>query len=253
MSEGGEHTKIWSEAVRIRSYDVDFKKQATAEAVCRFFLEAAWNHAEALGVGYSQLAQQNRFWVLARLLIQVNRAMQWGESLQLHTWPRPAKSAFAMREFELVDPDGVQRAGGSSAWLVLDVGTRKPQRVDKLLERFQDLPQRLSVGSEPCRLDGPIDAPNGPISTIQYSDIDVNRHTNSARYIGWLSNSYPIAFHDRHGLRTLELNYVSETSAGMEVCVRSLESAPDEWLHSIVTPTGTEVCRARARWTNSAG
>jgi medium-chain acyl-[acyl-carrier-protein] hydrolase len=252
MSEAGDHTKIWSEAVRIRSYDVDFKKQATAEAVCRFFLEAAWNHAEALGVGYSHLAQQNRFWVLARLWIQVDRAMLWGEELRLDTWPRPAKSAFAMREFEIVDGDGVQRAGGSSAWLVLDAGTRKPQRVDKLLERFQDLPQRLAIGSEPCRLDGPLDCPNGPAAKIQYSDIDVNRHTNSARYIAWVLNAYPLAFHERHGLRSLELNYVSETTAGSEVCVRSVESAPAEWLHSIVTPTGTEVCRARARWTKAA-
>jgi len=153
-----------------------------------------------------------------------------------------------MREFEIVDSHGVQRAGGSSAWLVLDLRTRKPQRVDKMLDRFQGLPQRLAVAEEPCRLNGPLLSPDGPVGVVRYSDIDVNRHANSARYIAWLLDSYPLVFHDCHNLESLELNYVSETTAGAAVCVRSAETAPAEWSHSIVTPTGTEVCRARIRW-----
>jgi len=71
-SRSGPHANgIWREPLKARSYDVDFAKRARTEAICRWFLEAAWNHAEQLGVGYNELSRQNRLWVLSRLLVQI--------------------------------------------------------------------------------------------------------------------------------------------------------------------------------------
>ena len=61
MSAGqkGENDGIWEEHATIRSYDVDAARNATIESLLRYFQEAAWNHAEHLGVGYSHLRRQN--------------------------------------------------------------------------------------------------------------------------------------------------------------------------------------------------
>ncbi|HTL18462.1 MAG TPA: hypothetical protein VL793_14595, partial [Patescibacteria group bacterium] len=59
-TDGSLDNGIWREAIKARSYDVDFAKRARPEAICRWFLEAAWNHAEQLGVGYHELSRQNR-------------------------------------------------------------------------------------------------------------------------------------------------------------------------------------------------
>ena len=64
---------VWVERLKICSYDVDFTRAATSASLCRYFLDAAWNHAEALGVGYCHLQSQDKFWVLSRLRLQVAR------------------------------------------------------------------------------------------------------------------------------------------------------------------------------------
>ena len=240
---------VWTESVTIRSYEVDFRQQATPEALCRYFLEAAWNHAEALGVGYSHLATQNRVWVLARLLIKISGSLPWGATARLRTWPRATKSALAMREFELLDLAGSQILGGSSAWLVLDANTRKPQRIDGLLAHIRDFTQRTAIGQDPTKLSISADASKSAVVTAKYSDIDVNGHVNSARYIAWILDSYPIHYHEQHGLKLIALNYVGETKAGSTVSICNLESAPGEWLHYLVNQDGAEVCRARTEWT----
>jgi hypothetical protein len=42
-----------SDSYRIRSYEVDLHSEAKLSALCNYFQESAWNHAEALGIsGY---------------------------------------------------------------------------------------------------------------------------------------------------------------------------------------------------------
>jgi len=242
-----EEDGIWREEVRIHSYDVDFSRQATLEAICRLFLEAAWNHAEALGVGFEHLALQNRLWVLARLLIRLERYARWGENVVLNTWPRTAKSVFALREFELLDRNGHQLVAGSSAWVVLDGGTKKPQRIEKMLNAVRTGPDRCAVGQEPGKL-SPCQEPTTVIRSVQYTDIDLNGHVNSGRYVAWLMDSYPVEFHRQHQVQSFEINYMGETRGGETVAIRSHEEATGAWSHSILRSDESEVCRAKVLW-----
>lgn len=242
-----EDDGIWREEVRIHSYDVDFAREATLEAICRMFLEAAWNHAEALGVGFEHLAAQNRLWVLARLLIRVDRYARWRENFVLNTWPRAAKSVFALREFELLDRNGHRFVAGSSAWVVLDGVTKKPQRIEKMLKAIRTGPDRCAVGQESGKL-SPCQGPMIGTRSVQYADIDLNGHVNSSRYVAWLMDSYPVEFHRQYQVQSLEINYMGETRGGETVSIRSQEEATGAWSHSILRSDESEVCRARVLW-----
>ena len=242
-----EKDGIWREEIRIHSYDVDLVHHATLEATCRFFLEAAWNHAEALRVGFGHLAAENRLWVLARLLIKINRQARWAESVVLNTWPRAAKGVFALREFELIDRRENTIGAGSSAWVVLDGTTKKPQRIDKIAEGIRTGPERCAAGREPGKLAG-CPGPMTATRTVAYSDIDLNGHVNSSRYVAWLMDSYPFEFHRSWQVRLLEINYTGETRGRETVFIRSLEETAGVWSHSIARTEGTEVCRARIVW-----
>src|SRR5262249_17766605 len=205
---------------------------------------AAWNHAEGLGVGFGQLAAQARLWVLARLLVSIDRYARWGENLMLNTWPRAAKGVFALREFELRNNVGNRFAAGSSAWVVLDGTTKKPQRIDKMLRAVRTGPGRSAVGQEPSKL-SPCLGPTTASRTVQYSDIDLNGHVNSSRYVAWLMDSYPFEFHSNCQVQLFEINYLGETRDGETVSVRSQEETAGVWSHSIVRVDEFEVCRAR--------
>src|SRR5437016_4491547 len=86
---------VWTERIQIRSYDVDATRRATILSLFRYFLEAAWNHAESLGFGFTKLGAQGKFWVLSRVRLEVMRFPAWGDQVILRTWPRGIQSAFA--------------------------------------------------------------------------------------------------------------------------------------------------------------
>ena len=245
---GSAASGIWTERFKVHSYDVDSGRQATLEAVCRWFQEAAWNHAEALGVGYERLGRDNKFWVLSRLAVRVERAALWGETLRIETWPLAGRAVFAWRHFEIFDERGARVAGGASAWLVLDLRARKPQRVDKLLSSIPIFPERRALDAEPPKLPAPASTTAGVSRVATYSDVDVNRHVNGARYIGWLLDSYPFEFHATHRPVLLEANYLGETLGGESVSVVACETAPGDYSHSILKANGDEVFRARLLW-----
>jgi medium-chain acyl-[acyl-carrier-protein] hydrolase len=244
---------MWSEPLRIRSYDVDFTRRATSASLCRHFLEAAWNHAEALGVGFNQLAKQGKCWVLSRLRLEVRHSPMWGSTATLRTWPRAAKSLFAMRDFEVTDDAGTPVAAGSSAWLVLDVASKRPQRLNPLLAGLAGLDGKSALGRDPEKL------PDGEgweevfSVNVRYADIDVNRHVNSGRYIDWMLDAYPLGFHREHGLRVLEVNFLGETLEGEVLGVRSRQTGAAVYCHSLTRASGAEVCRARLEWGETPG
>lgn len=238
---------IWCESLHVRSYDVDFSKRATAEAICRWFLEAAWNHAERLGFGFAALAQHNRFWVLARMLVRFEAYPKWGELVRLSTWPRGISGVFALRDFELANSAGSGLAAGTSSWLVLDSSSHRPQRIDKLLNIPEQV-TRQAVGRDSQKLAEFYAETVSFTKKVRYSDIDVNSHVNSASYVNWLLDSYPAEFHRAHVLQSMELNYVGETTWSDEVSVLSHERSPLKFDHSIVNSQHSPVCRAEMDW-----
>jgi medium-chain acyl-[acyl-carrier-protein] hydrolase len=240
---------VWTERFQIRSYDVDATRRASSTSLCRYFLEAAWNHAEALGLGFTHLRTQGKFWVLARFRCEMQQYPAWGDKVTLQTWPRGIKSLFAMREFELQDETGTRIAAGSSAWLVLDSVSKRPQKLHKLLPSLATLDGKAALGQDPEKLEDNGTWDNDCPITVRYTDIDVNQHVNSSRYVGWMLDAYPAGFHLQHSLRIMEVNYLSETLEGEQLTVRTRQSEPTVYSHSLIKPSGSEVCRARLEWT----
>jgi acyl-ACP thioesterase len=239
---------VWCEDARIHSYDADFRLRASPEALSRAFLEAAWNHAEHLGVGHSDLARQQKLWVLGRLLLQIDLWPRWGDNVQIRTWPRGINGAFAFREFEIFDRNETRLVAGSSSWLVLDASTHRPQRINKLLQNLPTPVTRMALSREPSKL-GPLTTPTDSVTReVRYSDLDVNRHVNSARYIGWLLDSYDAEFHRNHALHSLEVNYLAETLWPDSVAVKSQTQTTSKFAHSIVNSSQEEVLRAELTW-----
>jgi medium-chain acyl-[acyl-carrier-protein] hydrolase len=246
-----ETPPVWVETFKVHSYEVDSTQRATLKTLCHFFQEAAWNHAELLGVGYSRLQTEQRLWVLSRLLVKVERYPRWGDAVTVRTWPRHARSVFAMRDFRILEASGHTLAAGTSAWLVLDAATRKPLRADKVLAHFTNLSDDRALERDPEKLPPghPQDAAPDSSWLATYSDIDVNGHVNYAWYIGCALNSRPVQFHGDYEPCGLEVNYLGET-AGDETIAVTTEAGPDhEFAHSILkTASREEVCRLRLRW-----
>jgi acyl-ACP thioesterase len=251
MSISPENPGVWIEEFKLQSFQVDFRKIASLETLCCIFQEAAWNHAEALGVGFEQLEQQHQIWVLSRLLVNVHQYPRWGETIRIHTWPRPVEGVFAMRDFQMLNSRGEVLVSGSSAWLILDALSRKPQRAGKFLSSFCTDANHRATERDPEKIAEIATLEPGIELPVRYSDIDVNGHVNNARYVAWLLDSYPLEFHQNHSVSRLEINFLGETRAGDRLTSARAEVASGQYFHSLVKAgVSGPVCRARISWTS---
>jgi medium-chain acyl-[acyl-carrier-protein] hydrolase len=239
----------WEGCFSVQSFDADFHGLGTLEALCRYFQEAAWNHAEALGLGFHALQSQNCLWVLSRLLVEISDYPRWGERVTLRTWPRPPGPLLALRDFEILSDKGTRLAAGSSAWLVLRSSNRRPQRLDRLQPALPQTRDERALTRDPEKVAEGQTVGREETFPVRYSDLDVNNHVNSARYIGWILDSYPIAFHRGHTPASLEINYVEETSEGDSVTIATQETEPLCYRHTLTKGEGKiPICRAVLAW-----
>lgn len=241
---------VWQQQYAVLAHHADFQKQLTAGAICRLFMDAAWNHAEALGVGYEALAREGMLWVLSRLSLEFWQLPQWGEQVWVRTWPRLARSVVTARDFELLNAQGSVCASGTSAWLVLDAVARKPQRMEEIASRIRPVCARKALGREPAKVPPlPVRQPGLNVK-VRYSDIDVNGHANSARYIEWVLDSYPLDWHRQNQLSALDMNYMAETRDGDTLGINCDHSLPGGHLYALTVLRGEmEALRARLCWT----
>ena len=235
----------WVDKYPIHSYEVDHHSRLTIVSATNYFQESAWRNAEVLGLGFSDLSAKNRFWILSRLYVEMNRYPLWGETIQLETWPKGMESLFALRDFRIKSADGKELLGaGVSAWLIIDGTTHRLQRIEQVCEDMPCYPQNAVEHKLEKIALPPVMTPQARI-IAGYTDVDVNNHVNNVSYLNWAVNYLPFES-DNLTVRSAELNFLSE--ARMYSPVEILYGAENEktYICSLQNPdTNKEYCRIR--------
>ncbi len=243
-----EMKKSWEDEYSIPFCEVDTKEAVFLPTLWNFMQETAWHHADHLRVGYSDLMEQQHFWVLSRLSIQMDEYPRWGDRIKIKTWLTGTTRLFALRNFSIANSKGEILGAAKSAWLVLDLESRKPQRINPIFEHIRHLFDFLELAEEPEKLRGPIQPKMKKSFTARYSDIDMHHHVNNTKYMEWILDSYSLEIHQNYHVRTLQMNYLAESAHGNEISVHTepVQDFPLSFLHSVFREKdGRELCRAR--------
>ncbi len=246
-----EMKESWEDEYSIPFCEVDMKKEVFLPTLWNFMQETAWHHADHLRVGYSDLAEHHDFWVLSRLSVQMNNYPCWGDQIRISTWLTGATRLFALRNFSIANSKGDILGTAESAWLVLDLKSRKPQRIEPLFKHLRYLLDSSQLADEPEKLRGPVQPKMKKSFAVHYSDIDMHHHVNNTKYMEWIVDSYPLEMHQDYHVHTLQMNYLAESAHGDEISVHTepVEDVPLAFLHSVLREKdGRELCRARVCW-----
>lgn len=211
---------IWKEDILVKSYDVDFNKRTKLNFIFNYMQEGAYNHACSLGAGFEELADQGYIWVLSRVKIVVARYPIWGEEITLETWPKGVNKLFALRDFEIKDIKGNVIISATTAWLVLDAKTLRPQRMQALKTPLPDNEGKFALDEvlEKLQFNGGFQSET--LKRPGYSDIDVNKHVNNTKYVEWILDCMPEEFYYNRVISGLQLNFISEVKLGDEIIVK---------------------------------
>jgi acyl-ACP thioesterase len=227
-------------------FHVDFSGRLTLGVLGNHLLNCAGFHASERGFGIATLNQDNYTWVLSRLAIEIDDLPRQYEKFSVQTWVEAVYRLFTDRNFAITDKDGRRIGYARSVWAMINLNTRKP--ADLLSLHGGSIVDY--VCDEPCPIEKPSRIkvtsrePVGRL-TAKYSDIDINGHVNSIRYIEHILDLFPIERYKRQRIRRFEMAYVAESYYGDELTFMVDEVGTNE-LNVEVVKNGEEVvCRSK--------
>ncbi len=182
-----------------------------------FAQEAAGKHAALLGAGWEDLSGKHLFWAVIRHRVQITRLPVRGETVTVETWPMPTTRVAYPRSVIAYDETGGELFRAISLWVLMDTDTRA-----------MVLPGKSGV-TVPGSLRGTELAPPGSIApmqlassmtrTVTYTELDRNGHMNNTRYLDWVDDLLPSAFHEQHPMREFTICYLSEAREAQQLCL----------------------------------
>jgi acyl-CoA thioesterase FadM len=216
-----EQQLIWTEYHRVSWDDTNLAGKLNLTGLNIMFQRAAVEHAEHLGFGYVEMSKENYSWVLIRINIEIYRWPLWREKVKLITWPRTMKNLSAMREFELyAEQDDELLVTASSEWFLIDLDSRRPQRMEKM-QRFESmLTDKKAINKTPSRINRNQDFTDLFSITPRYSSMDMNGHTNARKYIDWLDDAIFKVYGERE-ISFLHMSYFHECHLDEELIIQS--------------------------------
>ena len=229
----------------VRTYECGPDGVATMASVCNWLQEAASLNAEALAFSKSDFAAagENISWVLTRLKVRMSRFPKWGETVSILTYPRGGRRIVAWRDFAISGADGAAIGRATSEWMLIDLKSRKVVAVPEGVFAAANTVRGPVFGDESfakLRWDCREASAAALAFRAKRGDIDLNGHVNNVHYVEWLMEGRPAGT-----CRELDIVFKSETLAGEEVRVESVETAPGEFIHRVYAPDGRDHVIAR--------
>ena len=227
-------------------FHVDFSGRLTLGVLGNHLLNCAGFHASDRGFGIASLNEENYTWVLSRLAIELDEMPYQYENFSIQTWVEAVYRLFTDRNFAIIDKDGRKIGYARSVWAMINLNTRKP--ADLLALHGGSIVDY--VCDEPCPIDKPsrIKVTNDqPAATLvaKYSDIDINGHVNSIRYIEHILDLFPIDLYKAKRIRRFEMAYVAESYYGDKLSFFCDEAIGNEYHVEVRKNDEEVVCRSK--------
>ncbi len=170
--------------------------------------EVAGEHFDYLNADMIPLEQKNLFWAVIRHRVQISRLPGPGETITLETWPMPTTRVAYPRSTVAYDEKDQEVFRSISLWVLMDKDSRSMILPGKSGVNVQGL-LRGSELAVPGSL-APKPLANHSSRTVAYTDLDCNGHVNNTRYLDWIDDLLPSAFHQDHPVREFTICYLSE-------------------------------------------
>lgn len=186
-------------------------------AILLFAQEIAGEHCKTLAVDYDTLARKRMFWAVTRHRVQITRLPRLGEKLRVETWHMPTTRVAFPRSMVAYDQQGNECFRAISLWVLMDMDTRN-----------MILPSKSGIVLVGSLRGNELASPTGVVSRVLsscrtrpvcFTDLDRNGHMNNTRYLDWVYDLLPSAFHREHSLKEFTVCYFSEAREGQNLAL----------------------------------
>ena len=209
---------IFEKTYTVRDCDVDCFGRLTPARVLFFAQDSAGQHCNALSLDYDTMAEKRLFWAVIRHRVQVTRYPMSGETVTVQTWPMPTTRSAYPRSTVAYDEKGNELFRAISLWILMDLDSRAMILPGKSGIEVNG----VLMGSElatPASV-SMISAPNSVTRDVVFTDLDRNGHVNNCRYLDWVSDLLPSAFHRGNWAKEITVCYMQEAKEGQRITLQ---------------------------------
>lgn len=239
-------------------FHCDFSKHLFMGHLGNHLLNAADFHSTDRGFGMTYLNPIHKTWVLSRLAIEMNEMPCQYARFSVETWVESAMKYFTNRNFRIADAadDRHVYGYGRSIWAMIDTETRHPQNIFDIhngeISNYIDAGRHVPI-DELSRVKMSSDAPRVASIATHYSDVDINGHINSVKYIEHVLDLFSVDNYKAHRLKRFDIAYVAESLYGDRLNFYREELPEGEYCIRITRErqndtNEVEVCRCKVKF-----
>ena len=232
-----------SYSFQIQPQYVDFQFRVTMAALGDILLTTAGFNADDNGFGLRRLHEMQCAWVLSRMSIEMTRFPEQYETIRVETWVEEVGRANTIRNFIIHDEKDEIIGNACSVWVMFDMITRRAKDLQTLEGIHEFANGEAGLIEKPVRL-GTVEGEEYDGFKVKYSDIDINGHVNSIRYIQWISDCFSLDCYRKCSVKRFEINYMNEMMFDDFVDIVGHELEPGDFRFEIRNENKTS-CRAR--------
>lgn len=203
---------VFSQTYEIRDNMVDCLGFLKPSQILFIAQDMGGRHCRELALSYDEMAARGLFWAVSRHRVQITRRPRSGEILRVETWPMPATAAAFPRSVVAYDEEGKECFRSITLWVIMTLDTRKMIAPGKSGIMVPGTVRGLELANPKGLV--PRDMVNSCPRRVCYTDIDRNGHMNNTRYLDWVSDLLPSAFHQGHEVKEFTVCYHAEAREG---------------------------------------
>ncbi len=206
---------FFRQTYKISAIHLDCFSRVKPSVLLYFAQETAGAHCMDLALDWDTLAKRHLFWAVIRHRVQITRLPTAGETITVETWPMPTTRSAYPRSTVAYDETGKEVFRSISLWVLMDTESRSmilPGKSGIIVSGTLRGTELTAPGSIL-----PMALPNSTTRQVGYTELDRNGHMNNTRYLDWIDDLLPSAFHAGHPMREFTICYLAEAKEGQQI------------------------------------
>lgn len=198
---------------RVRYSELDSTGKMPVQSIVNYFQDCSTFHSEDVGHGMNYLISRKRVWVMSGWQIDILRAPQLGEEIEISTWPYAFKGFIGNRNFLMKTKSGEVLACANSIWSFLSTETGLPVKIQEedIAGYGSEAPYDMEYA--PRRISVPKEGERKEPFVIAREHLDTNHHVNNGQYLVFAMRYIPEDF----AVRRLRAEYKQQTFLGQKL------------------------------------
>ncbi|MBE5958760.1 MAG: hypothetical protein E7254_07865 [Lachnospiraceae bacterium] len=197
----------------VKYSEVDDKGELPLYGILEYFQNCINIHSLDINKDFMSMNELGKAWVLLSWKIKIYKKVKLYDRVTVGTWSYGYDKVYGYRNYILKDEQGEVLACADTKWILIDLETRMPKRIEPEDLAGYATGDKLDLGKSPRKIKLSEDRTEMEPVKVLRSYIDTNKHMNNTAYfrLAWEYIPEDLEFD------TIDAVYNKETTQGMTI------------------------------------